>query len=59
MARACADELLAGVQQVAHLLGLGIRDEAAPDPAMCQQIRKPGCGVHVGLNGKRGGKRGR
>ncbi len=49
MARAFADELLAGAQQATHLLGVGIRHEAASDKAVSQQIRQPGRIVDVGL----------
>src|SRR6266567_5160152 len=54
MARALADELLAGTQQAAHLLGLGVRHEAAPDKTMSQEVRQPGRIVHVGLAARHG-----
>ena len=49
MAGPLADQLLAGAQQPAHLLGLGIRHEAAPDQPMRQQIGQPSRIVDVRL----------
>jgi hypothetical protein len=49
MAAALPHQLLAGAQQVAHLLGLLIRHKAAADQAMRQQIGQPGGVIHVGL----------
>jgi hypothetical protein len=42
-------QLLAGAQQVAHLLGLLIRHKATVDQAMGQQISQPSGVVDVGL----------
>ena len=41
MARLLTHQLLAGAQQVAHLLGLRIRHEARPDQTVRQQIGQP------------------
>ncbi len=49
MAAAFAHQLLAGAQQVAHLLGLLIGHETAADQAGCQKIGQPGGVVDVGL----------
>ena len=49
MAAALPHQLLAGAQQVAHLLSLLIRHKAAADQAVRQQIGQPGGVVHVGL----------
>ena len=38
MAGAFAGDLFAGTQQAAHLLGLGVRHEAAANEAMSEQI---------------------
>ncbi len=46
---ALAHQLLAGAQQVAHLLGLLVRHEAAADQAVRQKIGQPSGVVHVGL----------
>ena len=44
-----AHDLLAGTQQTAHLLGLGVRHEAASDQSVGQKIGQPCRVVHVGL----------
>ena len=49
MAAALAHQLLAGAQQIAHLLGLLIRYEATADQAVCQEIGRPRRVVHVSL----------
>ena len=49
MAAALAHQLLAGAQQVAHLLGLLIRHETAADQAVRHKIGQPGGVIHVGL----------
>jgi hypothetical protein len=46
---ALAHQLLSGAQQVAHLLGLLVRHETAPDQAVRQKIGQPGGIVHIGL----------
>jgi hypothetical protein len=49
MAGAFAGDLFAGTQQAAHLLGLGVRHEAAANEAMSEQIGQLGRVVHIGL----------
>src|ERR1700738_3359104 len=49
MAAALAHQLLAGAQQIAHLLGLLVRYKTAPDQAVRQKIGQPGGVVHIGL----------
>jgi hypothetical protein len=40
-ARLVTNQLLARAQQVAHLLGLGIRHKASPDQTLRQQFGQP------------------
>src|ERR1700720_3736433 len=49
MAAALAHQLLAGAQQIAHLLGLLVRYKTAPDQAVRQKVGQPGGVVHIGL----------
>ena len=49
MAASLTNELLAGAQQAAQFLRLGVRHEAAADQAMGYQIGQPGGVVDIGL----------
>ena len=49
MAASLANELLAGAQQVAQDLSVGIRHEAAADQTMGEKIGQPSRIVDVGL----------
>jgi hypothetical protein len=49
VAAALAHQLLAGAQQAAHLLGLLVRHETAPDQAVREKVGQPAGVVHVGL----------
>ena len=49
MAAAFANELLAGAQQAAQFLRLGIRHKAAADQPVGHQIGQPGGVVDIGL----------
>ncbi len=46
---AAPDQLLAGAQQVAHRLGLGLGHEAGADQAMSEQVGEPDRSRDVGL----------
>lgn len=54
MAGPFSHQLLAGAQQAALLLRLGVRDEAAPNETVGQKVSQPSGVVDVGLAARHG-----